>query len=70
MPAIITSLAHFVPPDIFKNSYFEDKIDTNDEWIRTRTGIIERRFQVEGALTDMLVPAVEQCLSERGISAT
>lgn len=70
MPAIITSLAHFVPPDIFKNSYFEDKIDTNDEWIRTRTGIIERRFQVEGALTDMLVPAVEQCLSERGISVT
>jgi 3-oxoacyl-[acyl-carrier-protein] synthase-3 len=70
MPAIITSLAHFVPPTIFKNSYFEDKIDTTDEWIRTRTGIIERRFQVEGALTDMLVPAVEQCLSERGISAT
>lgn len=70
MSAIITSLAHFVPPDIFKNSYFEDKIDTTDEWIRTRTGIIERRFQVEGALTDMLVLAVEQCLSERGISAS
>jgi 3-oxoacyl-[acyl-carrier-protein] synthase-3 len=70
MPAVITSVAHFVPPDIYDNTYFEGKIDTTDEWIRSRTGIIERRFMLNGGgTTDILVPAVEQCLRERGISA-
>ena len=67
MPIYISSIAHFVPPEIFTNSYFEDKVDTNDEWIKTRTGITERRFLTEGHLSDMLLPAVEQCLKERGI---
>lgn len=67
MPINISSIAHFVPPDIFTNSYFEDKVDTTDEWIKTRTGISERRFQTEGHLSDLLLPAVEQCLKERGI---
>jgi 3-oxoacyl-[acyl-carrier-protein] synthase-3 len=67
MPIYISSIAHFVPPDIFTNSYFEDKVDTTDEWIKTRTGISERRFLTEGHLSDLLLPAVEQCLKERGI---
>ena len=34
----------FAPERIFKNDYFTSFLDTNDEWIRTRTGIKERRF--------------------------
>jgi len=67
MPVTISSIAHHVPPDIFTNAYFEDKVETSDEWIKSRTGISERRFQLQGDLSDMLLPAVEQCLSERGI---
>jgi len=67
MSVTISSIAHYVPQEIFPNSYFEDKVETSDEWIQSRTGIKERRFLMEGELSDMLLPAVEQCLSERGI---
>jgi 3-oxoacyl-[acyl-carrier-protein] synthase-3 len=69
MPAYISSVGHFVPPEVFDNKYFEDKIETTDEWIRERTGIIERRFATSGATSDLIVPAVQQCLEKRGISA-
>ena len=44
MTATITSVAHYVPPDVYPNSYFEKYLDTTDEWIITRSGISERRF--------------------------
>ncbi len=68
MPVYISSVGHYVPPEIFDNTYFEGKIDTTDQWIRERTGIIERRFATSGATSDLIVPAVEQCLAKRGIS--
>jgi 3-oxoacyl-[acyl-carrier-protein] synthase-3 len=45
-------------------------VDTNDEWIRTRTGIEERRIlKGEGlATSDMAVPVVKQICEKRGIS--
>jgi 3-oxoacyl-[acyl-carrier-protein] synthase III len=45
-------------------------VDTNDEWIRTRTGIEERRIlKGEGlATSDMVVPAVQELCKKRGIS--
>lgn len=69
MPAYISSVGHFIPPETFDNKYFEDKIDTSDEWIRERTGIIERHFATSGATSDLIVPAVQQCLEKRGITA-
>lgn len=65
--AAITSVGHYVPPDTYDNHYFEQFLDTNDQWIRERTGIIERRFLKEGATSDLAVPAVEMCLERRGI---
>lgn len=67
--AIITSAGHFVPPDVYDNHYFEEFLETNDEWIRERTGITERRFLKEGATSDLAVPAIRQCLERRGITA-
>ena len=40
----IKGMGYYVPENVFTNFDFEKIIDTSDEWIRTRTGIIERRF--------------------------
>jgi 3-oxoacyl-[acyl-carrier-protein] synthase-3 len=69
--AAITAVGGFVPEDRLTNFDLEKMVDTNDEWIRTRTGIEERRIlKGEGkATSDMVVPAVQQLLEKRGISA-
>ena len=55
----ITAFGTYVPEQIVDNHYFEEIIDTNDEWIRTRTGIKTRRFSNKGEYTsDMCVKAV------------
>jgi len=66
--AIITSVGHYVPPDVYDNHYFEEFLDTNDQWIRERTGIIERRFAKDGATSDLAVPAIKMCLDRRGLA--
>ncbi len=69
--AAITAVNGYVPPDILTNEDLEKMVDTNDEWIMSRTGIKERRIlRGEGlATSDMAVPAVEGLLKKRGISA-
>lgn len=69
--AAITAVNGYVPPDILSNEDLEKMVDTNDEWIMSRTGIKERRIlRGEGlATSDMAVPAVEGLLKKRGISA-
>lgn len=39
----IISTASYVPDKILDNKYFESYLDTSDEWIRERSGILERR---------------------------
>lgn len=67
MSATITSIAHYLPPDVYPNSYFESYLDTSDEWIKSRSGISERRFLKEGATSDLIVPAALECIAKRGI---
>ena len=68
--AAITSIGAYVPDYILTNAELEKMVDTNDEWIRSRTGIEERRIlKGEGKGTsDMVVPAVKQLCEKRGIS--
>ncbi len=68
MRATISAIAHYVPPDVFDNHWFESFLDTNDEWIVTRTGIRERRFLKEGGTSDMIVPAAQEVLAKRGLT--
>ncbi len=68
MRAAITATGHYLPPDVYPNAYFEQKLDTTDAWIRSRTGIIERRFAAAGGTSDLIVPAAGRCLDARGIS--
>jgi 3-oxoacyl-[acyl-carrier-protein] synthase-3 len=69
--AAITAVQGYVPPDLLTNADLEKMVDTNDEWIRSRTGIVERHIlKGEGLGTsDMGVQAVEGLLKKRGISA-
>ena len=69
--AAITAVHGYVPDYILTNQELETMVDTNDEWITTRTGIKERRIlKGEGkATSDMAVPAVNGLLEKRGIGA-
>ena len=68
--AAITSVGGYVPEYRLTNKELETMVDTNDEWIKTRTGIEERRIlKGEGlASSDMAVPAVLEICKKRGIS--
>lgn len=70
--AAITAVNGYVPDYILTNKELETMVDTNDEWIVTRTGIKERRIlKGEGlATSDLAVPAVKGLLEKRGIAAT
>jgi 3-oxoacyl-[acyl-carrier-protein] synthase-3 len=67
--AAITAVGGYVPEDKLTNTDLEKMVDTNDEWIRTRTGIEERRIlKGEGlATSDMGAPAVQDLCQRRGI---
>jgi len=67
--AAITAVGGFVPEDKLTNFDLEKMVETNDEWIRTRTGIEERRIlKGDGlATSDMVVPAVKLLCEKRGI---
>jgi 3-oxoacyl-[acyl-carrier-protein] synthase III len=65
--AAITAVGHYVPDRILSNADLETMVDTTDEWIRTRTGIRERRIMDQGATSDMAARAIETTLRNRGI---
>jgi len=69
--AAITAVNGYVPDYVLTNHELETMVDTNDEWITTRTGIKERRIlKGEGlATSDLAAPAVKGLLEKRGISA-
>lgn len=71
MHAAITAVHGYVPDYILTNRELETMVDTNDEWIVTRTGIRERRILKDPskATSDLAVPAVKALLEKRGISA-
>lgn len=67
--AAITGVSGYVPEDVLTNQDLEKMVDTNDEWIRSRTGIEERRIlKGEGLGTsDMAVPAINKLLKKKNI---
>jgi len=66
--AIITAVGMYVPDKILDNAYFESIVDTNDEWIRTRTGIKERRILENGATSDLATLAVNDLLEQHNVN--
>jgi 3-oxoacyl-[acyl-carrier-protein] synthase III len=68
--AAITCVHGYVPDNVLTNADLEKMVDTNDEWITTRTGIKERRIlkNPDLATSDMAVEAVNGLLKKRGIT--
>ena len=64
--AAITGVAGHVPDGVITNADLEKMVDTNDEWIRTRTGISERRYikDPKKATSDMVAEAVKLLLEK------
>jgi 3-oxoacyl-[acyl-carrier-protein] synthase-3 len=66
--AIITGTGHYLPPRIVTNADLEKLVNTSDEWIRERTGILERRWVEPGTGTsDLAVEAAKQALDRAGM---
>jgi 3-oxoacyl-[acyl-carrier-protein] synthase-3 len=67
LKAAITSVGGYVPETKLTNFDLEKMVDTNDEWIKSRTGISERRILKEPgkASSDMAVKAIEEILRKK-----
>ncbi|MEM6894446.1 MAG: beta-ketoacyl-ACP synthase III [Bacteroidota bacterium] len=67
--AAITAVGAYLPDYVLSNAILETMVDTNDEWITTRTGIKERRIlKEENAGTSfMAIKAAEDLLQKRGL---
>ena len=69
--ANITAVGKYLPKNILSNTDLEKMVDTNDEWIRTRTGIQERRIVDKGqASVEMSINAIQQILDSRDLDPT
>ncbi len=69
--AKISALGTFVPPGVLTNDQLSKMVETNDTWIRERTGICERHIADSSmATSDMAIAAAKIALSQRGINPT
>jgi 3-oxoacyl-[acyl-carrier-protein] synthase-3 len=68
-PVGITAMGQYYPDRIVTNDDLSTFMDTNDEWIRTRTGISQRRWVEKGTgASDLAAPALQMALKHRGIT--
>ncbi|MDG5766412.1 ketoacyl-ACP synthase III [Balneolales bacterium ANBcel1] len=65
--ARISAVGHYLPDYVLTNKELESMVDTNDEWIRTRTGISERRIlkDPDKASAFMAAEAAREILKQR-----
>jgi 3-oxoacyl-[acyl-carrier-protein] synthase-3 len=70
-PVSITGLGCYAPERVLTNAELADMVETSDEWIRTRTGIRERRIAApEQATSDLCIAAAEVALTRAGIKGS
>jgi 3-oxoacyl-[acyl-carrier-protein] synthase-3 len=69
--AKITAVSGYVPPRVMSNAELEKLVETDDAWIRERTGIRERHVVEKGVATsDLATAAARQVLASRNVPAT
>ncbi|MGD9781429.1 MAG: beta-ketoacyl-ACP synthase III [Kiritimatiellia bacterium] len=67
--AAIAGVGHYAPEKVLTNADLEKMVDTSDEWIRTRTGIRERRIAAPGECTSHLATAAaRRALENAGVA--
>lgn len=65
--AVVQGLGTMLPPGVVTNAMLAERLDTTDEWIRTRTGITQRHMVEAGVATsDLAVVAGERALKAAG----
>ncbi|WP_386626003.1 beta-ketoacyl-ACP synthase III [Sulfitobacter geojensis] len=68
--AVVIGCGHYLPSRVVENAEFEATLDTNDEWIRSRSGIERRHFASEGETTSsMATAAAKAALKDAGLEA-
>lgn len=68
MKAGIIGIGRYIPEKVLTNFDLEKMVETSDEWIRTRTGIEERRIAAEDEKTsDMAVAAARRAMEDANI---
>ncbi len=66
--SVITGTGHHLPERVVTNDYFEDRLDTSDEWITSRTGISQRHFAGEHESTSTLgTEAGKKAIADSGV---
>ena len=68
MTARIAGIGICVPENIITNDDLAKIVDTNDEWIRSRTGICERRISTEDGTSALAAKAAKKALEAAGVS--
>ncbi|MGB5942497.1 MAG: beta-ketoacyl-ACP synthase III [Leeuwenhoekiella sp.] len=70
--AAITAVGAYVPDFVLSNKVLETMVDTNDEWITSRTGIKERRIlkDKDKGTSYMAIKAAENLMSRKNLDAT
>jgi 3-oxoacyl-[acyl-carrier-protein] synthase III len=63
--AKITGVAGFLPPRVMTNNDLAKIVETNDEWIRTRTGIRERHVVDKGMATSHMATEAAKCVLQQ-----
>ena len=65
----IAGTGSFLPKKVVTNDMLSEFLDTSDEWIRTRTGVVSRHVISDEKLEDMAIAAAEKALENAGMTA-
>jgi 3-oxoacyl-[acyl-carrier-protein] synthase-3 len=69
--SLVAGCGAYLPDQVLTNDELAARLDTSDEWIRQRTGIVERRIAAPGQLTsDLAVAAARRALDRAGMSGS
>jgi 3-oxoacyl-[acyl-carrier-protein] synthase III len=67
--AVVRGVGHYLPERVVPNEWFAERVDTSDDWIRSRSGIERRHFAAEGQTTsDMATRAATAALADAGLA--
>lgn len=68
--AVVQGVGHYLPARVVENAEFAAKMDTSDEWIKSRSGIERRHYAAEGETTsDLGAAAARAALAHAGLAA-
>jgi len=66
--SLVTGCGAYLPAQIVTNAQLAERVDTSDDWIRQRTGILQRHIAAEGELTsDLGVAAAKEAMAQAGV---